>query len=174
MEEKQHGFPLPVGAVVNNNNYTGYDPDGSYPWESIFHFGPLLKTVPQTFPKGKSGILLRVVNPGVSHGLQVIGLQQKSTSYIKCEQTLYPAFGTMVELTYKMKPVTNLDGTKHDTRWVAASKSYFINKPVVFKMVDTTKTSKQLGFVPPWTKAKVFPPSEKCRPLGNIKGYFKP
>lgn len=172
LAEKQHGFPLPVGDVMGNNNYTGYDPAGSYPWETIVQFGPLLKTVPKAFPKGKSSILLRVVNPGVINGLKVIGV--RSPANIKCEQTLYPVFGVYVELTHKIQTVTDLDGTKHDTRWVAATKSSFINKPVIFKVLDTTKTTKQLGFAPPWTKAKVFPSSEECWLLGNVKGSFKP
>jgi len=174
LEEKQHGFPLPIGAIMNNNNYTGYDPEGSYPWEKIFHFGPLLKIVPETVPKGKSTILLRVTDPGVIHGLKVIGVKKgNKSSYYKCEQTLYPAFGVYVELTHKIQTVTEIgSGKKIDTGRELTTKSYFINKPIVFKELDTTKTTKQLGFVPSWSKAKeIF---SDCVSLDNVKGYFKP
>lgn len=186
LHEKFQVYPEWNDTLMTNttSDLLYYDPSGSYPWTKTYHVGPLLKYSKINIPKGKNTIVLGVDNPGVIHGVEVIGLalgkrevwigitKKYVDHWYKCTQNNYPAIGVYVGFKYKPTPENKnsyLDSTfSWDTKATGkyAKKSYFFKNPIVFQTLDTTKTTKQLGFVPPWSSARKFM-GKNCKPLDD-------
>jgi hypothetical protein len=164
--------------VTKDAYYNDFDPTGSYPWQKTYSIGSLgpFEYPHGIIPKGKSTMTFRVNDPGVIHGLKVIGLAQGKkevwigvtkkyeTVWYKCVQYCYPAISVLVRLTYKAMPEYDVYGKVPLTSSVLEAKGYLFSNPQAVETLDTTLGSKQLDFQPPWSSPVKFS-SKDCEPF---------
>ncbi|MFO8165009.1 MAG: CARDB domain-containing protein [Desulfatiglandales bacterium] len=164
--------------VTKDAYYNDFDPTGSYPWQKTYSIGSLgpFEYPHGIIPKGKSTMTFRVNDPGVIHGLKVIGLAQgkkevwigvtkkyETVSY-KCVQYCYPAISVLVRLKYKAMPEYDVYGKVPLTSSVLEAKGYLFSNPQAVQTLDTTLGPNQMDFQPPWSSPVKFS-SKNCEPF---------